>query len=88
MKELIKATKEAISEHPSLKDQITDLFELAMGEIEDGESPDNELSLFLNSVDELIEDENDESEDALEERAEHDHDYNANMGYNRSGGPL
>jgi len=54
MDKLIEAAKKAIKEHPSFSNQIIELYEMAKTEIEAGESPDNELSLFENSINELL----------------------------------
>lgn len=44
-----------ILKYPTLKDMIIDLYELCMTEIEEGESVENEFSLFQRDVEELIE---------------------------------
>lgn len=41
--------------HPDLSDEVSELFSLMLTEISDGESTDNEVSLFINSVEELLE---------------------------------
>ena len=43
-----------IDEHPELKNEVLDLFSLMLTEISDGESTVNEVSLFENSIQELL----------------------------------
>jgi hypothetical protein len=47
--------REKIAEHPDLKQEIVDFFYLAKTEIEDGESEFNEVGLAIQSINELIE---------------------------------
>jgi hypothetical protein len=54
MDRITKHYKEVCALHPELKDEISMYYYLAMQEIDDGESPDNEYDLFVSSVDELI----------------------------------
>lgn len=46
--------KEKIQQNSHLRDEIVDLYELAMSEIEEGGSESHEVSLAINSIDELI----------------------------------
>lgn len=43
-----------IKEIPSLKDEVIDLFELAMTEIEEGGSESHECQLAINDMEELV----------------------------------
>ena len=45
----------AIKLHPELKEEILDLFDLALSEVEAGESEENEKELCINSIEEIIE---------------------------------
>ena len=59
MKQIEEANKlanEFISNHPFQKEIVEDLLQLMKGEIEAGESPNNELELFKESLQELEED--------------------------------
>ena len=59
MKQIQQANKlanEFISNHPFQKEAVEELLQLMKDEIEDGESPDNEFSLFISSLQELEED--------------------------------
>jgi hypothetical protein len=47
--------REKIAKHPDLKQEIVDFFYLAKTEIEDGESEFNEVGLAIQSINELIE---------------------------------
>lgn len=42
-----------IKENPSLKEEILDFYELAINEIEDGGSSQHEISLCLESINQL-----------------------------------
>lgn len=54
MTELKKQYEHLIKVHPEHIVQIANLYKLALDEIEAGESPDNELTLFINSVEQLV----------------------------------
>lgn len=41
--------------HPQYKEEILDFYELCINEIEEGESIDNEIHLCINSIEQLIE---------------------------------
>lgn len=41
-------------EHPEQKVEITDLFQLCLDEIESGESPENEIQLCYQSIEDLF----------------------------------
>ena len=43
-----------IKDWPSLKDEVIDLFELAMTEIEEGGSESHECQLAINDMEELV----------------------------------
>ena len=57
--EQIKKAKEEASEfiikYPQYAPEVKDLLSLMIDEIEGGESADNELNLFLQSLDQLLE---------------------------------
>lgn len=53
--ELLTWARVQIFEHPSLKEEIMDFVKLAFDEIESGESKQNEISLCVESINELIE---------------------------------
>jgi len=55
MKELVLELRGIIAKHPTLKEQINDLFQLCKDEIEEGGSTENEISLCLRDVYELVE---------------------------------
>lgn len=58
MKQIVEANKlanEFISNHPFQKEIVEELLQFMKGEIEEGESPDNELSLFISSLQDLKE---------------------------------
>jgi hypothetical protein len=44
-----------IENHPSIKEQVIDLFALCVSEIEEGGSESHEVELCLSDIDELIE---------------------------------
>lgn len=48
--ELIAHAKQKIEEHPYLKEEIEELVSLAIGEIEDGESEENECELAVADI--------------------------------------
>lgn len=61
MEQIKKANElanEFISNYPFQKEIVEELLQLMKDEIEDGESPNNELSLFISSLQELEEDDN------------------------------
>lgn len=45
-----------IKKHPELKEDATGLYDLMVSNIEDGDSPTQELDLFINDIDQLLED--------------------------------
>jgi hypothetical protein len=47
--------REKIAEHPELKEQIVDLYYLAQNEIEEGGSTFQEVGLAIESINQLIE---------------------------------
>ncbi len=53
MKEIIKQRNEFIKQFPQLEEEINDLAQLAIDEIEEGASVQNELQLFISSVEDL-----------------------------------
>lgn len=58
MKQIKKAKEEAnkfIIKYPQYAPEVKDLLSLMIDEIEGGESADNELNLFLQSLDQLLE---------------------------------
>jgi len=58
MKEAVEFAKEFIKEHPNLKEEVVDLLELCQSEIEEGGSPTHEVELCINSIKQLLEEEN------------------------------
>jgi len=58
MDELTQTAKEYIEENRTLTSQIISLYTLAKCEIADGGSEDNEYELFVDSVEELINESN------------------------------
>lgn len=54
VKDLIKWANEKSKVCPKLKDEIKDLLHLALDEIEDGASVQNEISLCMSEIEELI----------------------------------
>lgn len=57
MKEAVEFAKEFIVKHPHLKDEVIDLLELCQTEIEDGGSPVHETALCIESIKQLLEEE-------------------------------
>jgi hypothetical protein len=55
MNEFKQFVNEKINQYPSLKMEILDFFWLAVDEIHDGGSQPHEISLAINSINELIE---------------------------------
>lgn len=56
LKEWIKVQ---ITKHPEHKEEMLDLYSLCIDEIAEGGSPDNEIYLCRDSIEQLIEQEND-----------------------------
>jgi hypothetical protein len=54
LQELRTFAKETIEKYPQHKKDIVGLFNLCMGEIDEGGSPDHEIELCLNDIIELI----------------------------------
>ena len=54
LKELASKTKELIHEHPSSKEELLELYYLAVSEVEEGGSENHKCELALNSMYELI----------------------------------
>ena len=48
-----KFIKEEISNYPNLKGDIMDLYQLALDEIDEGESPTEEFYKCINSINEI-----------------------------------
>jgi hypothetical protein len=46
--------KEFIGKHPQHKEEVEDFLQLMIDEIEQGESPDNELRLFEGACEDLL----------------------------------
>lgn len=57
MKQAVDFAREFVKEHPHLKLQVIDLLELCQSEIEEGGSPTHEVELCINSIKELLEEE-------------------------------
>ena len=58
MEQIKKAKEEAnkfIIKYPQYASEVKDLLSLMIDEIKEGESADNELNLFLQSLDQLLE---------------------------------
>ena len=55
MHQLIRRIKEVGAQYPTLQNELQDLYELAISEIQCGESEENEINLCYNSIEELIE---------------------------------
>ena len=51
--ELLSEARKAIKKYPDHRCKIIDLYTLAVGEIEDGESAAHELELFQGSIEEI-----------------------------------
>ena len=54
MKRLKEYYERIIKEYPQHKEEIDDFYNLAVTEIESGESPDNEFELFASEVEYII----------------------------------
>lgn len=52
--QLINWAKDIIEKYPSLKAEINDFVQLAIDEIEQGESPVHEIELCMTSIQELV----------------------------------
>jgi hypothetical protein len=65
--------QEKIAEHPDLKIAILELYWLAQDEIQDGASVSNEVTLAIESINQLIEDVN-ESQVGWDVAKNHPHD--------------
>lgn len=52
---LVDFVKEKIKEYPQLKNQIIDFYQLALDEIEQGSSEEQEYQSAVQSIEELIE---------------------------------
>ena len=59
MKRLTDYTKEFISKHPQLKEEVDNLVQLCYNEIEEGGSKEHEIDLAIESIDQLLEEEED-----------------------------
>lgn len=55
MKELKQFVKDFILEHPEHYNDAWELYQLCLDEIEQGGSPDNEISLCEESINQLLE---------------------------------
>jgi len=51
--ELLAEARKAIQEYPEHRSEILDLYQMAMGEIEEGESAAHEYELFMESLEEI-----------------------------------
>jgi hypothetical protein len=58
LSELRAKLGEMSKEHPSLKENFSELYAMAVCEVEDGESEENECDIALESAEELIDDQN------------------------------
>lgn len=58
MKKVIEFAKEFINEHPNLKGEVLDLVQLCRDEIDEGGSPTHEEHLCIESIKQLLEEEN------------------------------
>jgi hypothetical protein len=54
LQEFKNEIKNQIEKHPNLKEEILDFYDLAITEIEEGASADNEIYLCLDSIKQLI----------------------------------
>ena len=73
MSDFKKWVQEQIDLHPNLKMEILEFFWLCVDEIHDGGSQQHEISLAINSINELIEDSN-ESQVTWDVAKNHPHD--------------
>ena len=53
-RDLKNYVRDMIVKHPELKEQMLEFLELCMGEIEEGESPSNEMHLCVRDIEQLI----------------------------------
>lgn len=53
----IKFAKDFINNHPIVTEQVEDYLDLMLENIAEGDSPQNELDLFINACEQLLEDE-------------------------------
>ena len=60
MRQVLEFAREFVKEHPHLKHQVLDLVELCQTEIDEGGSPAHEQELCINSIKELLEEEEDD----------------------------
>ncbi len=65
MKRLIDYAKEFIAKHPRFKEEVNDLVRLCYNEIEEGGSVEHEIDLAINSIDQLLEEDDDDYNDDL-----------------------
>jgi hypothetical protein len=54
IKELMAFCRQAISQHPELAPQISDLYELALCEVQEGGSEQHETELAMRDINELL----------------------------------
>lgn len=59
MKRLRDYVKEFIAKHPHLKKEVDDLVQLCFDEIEQGGSIEHEIDLAIDSIDQLLEEDED-----------------------------
>jgi hypothetical protein len=57
MRQVLEFARGFVKEHPHLKHQVLDLVELCQSEIDEGGSPIHEANLCINSIKELLEEE-------------------------------
>lgn len=57
MEQVIKFAKEFIGQHPNLKEEVLDLVQLCRDEIDEGGSPTHEQHLCIESIKQLLEEE-------------------------------
>jgi hypothetical protein len=53
-RDLKNYVRDMIIKHPELKEQMLEFLELCMSEIEEGESPSNEMHLCVRDIEQLI----------------------------------
>jgi hypothetical protein len=53
-RDLKNYVRDMIVKHPELKEQMLEFLELCMNEIEEGESPSNEMHLCVRDIEQLI----------------------------------
>lgn len=54
LQEFKNRIKQLVTEHPTLKEEILDYYQLTIGEIDEGESATHEIQLCLSGIDDLI----------------------------------